>query len=65
MKDTISPSITLLLLRSIMELENENLGAGKESNNKILIERKKQNQNIYLNWCQNALNLYLKKSTFI
>jgi len=65
MKDTISPSITLLLLRSIMELENENLGAGKESNNKILIEREKQNQNIYLNWCQNALNLYLKRSTFI
>ena len=52
-------------MRPIMELENENLGAGKESNNKILIEREKQNQNIYLNWCQNALNLYLKRSTFI
>ena len=49
MTDTMSPSITLLHLRSIMELENENLGAGKESNNKILIEREKQNQNIYLN----------------
>ena len=28
-------SITFLLLRSIMELEKENLGAGKESNNKL------------------------------
>ena len=33
--DTMSPSITLLHLRSIMELENENLGAGKESKNKL------------------------------
>jgi hypothetical protein len=35
MKDTMSPSITLLLLRSIMAREKENLGAGKESNNKL------------------------------
>jgi hypothetical protein len=35
MKDTMSPSITLLHLRSIMVRENENLGTGKESNNKL------------------------------
>jgi hypothetical protein len=35
MKDTMSPSITLLHLRSIMELEKENLGVENESNNKL------------------------------